>query len=409
MQFVCTLGTADGAVIQQVHEGSSESSLRLELERRGFDVLKMRPRGGLSLLSRLSLPGLGARRRRIPDRDLLLFNQELAALLRSGLPVLQALGLMLERQRDQVFREMLEDVHREVRDGSDLSTAFEKHGDVLPPLYAPTLKAGERSGELEGVIRRFVRYMQLVTEARRKVVSALVYPAVLIGLSGFLIAVMTVYVVPKFTEFFSALRADLPLLTRMTLAFSRFMSSYWWAVASAIALSVFVFRSWSATAAGSRFTDRLKLRWPILGQIFRKLALSEFARSLATLLAGGIPVLPALENSVGAVSNAHIRSVLQPMISKVREGGALYAALEATRECPDIVVEMAKVGEETGSLDEMLNNASDFLDDEVETQMSRLLVLVEPIMLVLMGLIVATLLVAVYLPLFSMLSDVGPR
>ena len=251
--------------------------------------------------------------------------------------------------------------------------------------------------------------MKLVTEARRKVVSALVYPAVLVGLSLLLIAVMAVYVVPKFTEFFSALNTELPLLTRMTLGFSRFMSNNWIVIAVGIALVVGFLATWSRSPTGERVLDRLKLRVPILGSILRRLSMSEFSRSLSTLLAGGIPVVPALEDSVAAVGNAHVRSVLAPMTPKVREGVALHRALEECGESLEIVVEMTKVGEETGSLDLMLSNASDFLDEEVDTLLQRILVLVEPIMLVLMGAIVATLLVSVYLPLFSMLSQVGPR
>lgn len=409
MQYVCTLGTVEGQIVEEVHEAGSESAVRLDLERRGYHVFKIRRRGWQSFLPALSLPGVSRRRKQVKNEALLLFNQEFAALLHSGLPVLQALVMMLERQRDAAFKEVLEDVHRQVRDGADLSDAFAKHADVLPPLYPPTLKAGERSGELEAVVRRFVRYMKLVTEARRQVLSALIYPCVLIGLSMILIAVMTIYVVPKFTEFFSALDTDLPLITRGTLAFSGFVSRYWILLLGGIVVVSLAYKRWSATALGARITDRWKLRIPILGGAFRKLALSEFSRSLSTLLAGGIPVVPALESSVGAVGNAYIRSALVPMIPRVREGATLHLALEGTGESPDIVIEMAKVGEETGSLDLMLSNASDFLDEEVETQMQRVLTLLEPIMLVLMGVIVATLLVAVYLPLFSMLGQVGPK
>lgn len=407
MQFVCTLGTAEGRIVEEVHEGRSEQAVRGELERRGFHILKMRPRG-LPQIG-VAWPSFSRSEKQVPNDLLLLFNQEFAALLRSGLPVLQGLELMADRQRDPEFKEILDDVVRRVQNGSELSAAFSAHGEALPRLFPATLKAGERSGELETVIRRFVRYMKLVTEARRKIVSALVYPAVLVGLSLLLIAVMAVYVVPKFTEFFSALDTELPFLTRMTLGFSRFMSGNWLVILVGLALAIGFLLTWSRSSTGERVLDRLKLRVPILGSILRRLAMSEFSRSLSTLLAGGIPVVPALEDSVAAVGNAHVRGVLEPMIPKVREGVALHAALEACGESLEIVVEMAKVGEETGSLDVMLSNASDFLDEEVDTLLQRVLVLVEPIMLVLMGGIVATLLISVYLPLFSMLGQVGPR
>jgi len=407
MQFVCTLGTAEGRIVEELHDGRSEDVVRSELERGGYHVLKIRRRG-LPQIG-IAWPSFGRSVKKVPDKTLLLFNQEFAALLRSGLPVLQGLRLMADRQREPVFKEILDDVVRRVQSGSELSAAFAKHGESLPQLFPATLKAGERSGELEAVIRRFVRYLKLITEARTKVVSALVYPATLVGLSLLLIAVMAVYVVPKFTEFFSALNSELPLLTRMTLGFSSFMSNNWAVILIGIAILAGVGGPWSRTPSGTRVLDRVKLRVPVLGSVFRRLAMSEFARSLSTLLAGGIPVIPALEDSVAAVGNAHMRRVLEPMIPKVREGMALYAALEACGESPEIVVEMTKVGEETGSLDMMLGNASDFLDEEVDTLLQRVLVLIEPIMLILMGGIVATLLISVYLPLFSMLSQVGPR
>lgn len=408
MQFVCTVGTTEGRIVDELHDGRSENAVRSELERCGYHVLKIRRRG-LPRISLVAWPSFDRPVKKVSDQALLLFNQEFAALLRSGIPVLQGLGLMTDRQREPFFKEVLEDVVRRVRDGSELSAAFAEYGESLPQLFPATLKAGERSGELEAVILRFIRYMKLIIEARRKVVSALVYPAVLVCLSLLLIAVMAIYVVPKFTEFFSELDTELPLLTRMTLGFSRFMSKNWIVLLIGTTIVAVAGGRWSRSAVGRRVFDRWKLKVPILGSIFRRLAMSEFARSLSTLLAGGIPVVPALEDSVSAVGNAHIRGVLAPMIPKVREGEALYSALEASGESPEIIVEMTKVGEETGSLDLMLGNASDFLDEEVDTLLQRILVLVEPIMLVLMGAIVAILLVSVYLPLFSMLSQVGPR
>ena len=402
MEFVCTVGTAEGAVTEESLKARSEEAARKELERRGLHVFKIRRRG-MSL--RLSLPGRGTQRQ-ISQRALMVFNQELSALLRAGLPMLQAIELMHERQHDAVFKEVLGEVRRQVRDGRDLSEAVESFGHLFPPLYAPTLKAGEQSGELEGVIRRFVRYQKLVGDARRKLISALVYPTVLIGLSIALIGVMTIYVVPKFSEFFSALESELPLLTRMTLGFSSFMSDNWLIVTLLLLGGALGLRQWSRTDWGALMLSRWRLRVPLLGSVFQRLAISEFCRSLSTLLAGGIPAMPALENAVSAVGNRYVRSRLEPMIGRIREGASLHVTLEESGVSPEIAIEMAKVGEETGSLDVMMSNASDFLDEEVDTQMERLLTLVEPVMLVFMGILVATLLVSVYLPLFSMLGEV---
>jgi type IV pilus assembly protein PilC len=403
MEFVCRIGTPEGRILEETHSARDERTMRAELERRGFHVFEVRQQG---LAGRLALPRFGKRKESISHQALQLFNQELAALLRSGLPIVQALEVLVERQREPFFKEVLEDIREQVRTGKDLSEAIDTYPDVFPKLYAPTLLAGERTGELETVIQRFVRYQQLLGEARSKVVSALVYPAVLVALSCILIGVMTIWVVPKFTEFFDALDAQLPLITRMTLAFSGFVTSKWPILLAAAAGIWIFFTNWRRSEAGRLAIDRLKLQLPILGDIFERLAFSEFSRSLSTLLAGGMPMVVSLESAVGAVGNAFIRKRLEPLVGAVKEGSSLHEALTETEIVPDITVDMVKVGESTGALDEMLTHASDFLDQEVDTRMQRLLSLLEPVMLVFMGTIVALLLVSVYLPLFSLLGEV---
>lgn len=402
LEYVCRVGTPEGQVREEVHRAHDARALRGELENRGFHVFEIRRK---SLLARLGRGGLGRRRQRIPLSRFLIFNQELAALLHSGLPILQALSMMAERERDPLFREILGGVRDQVKTGKDLSEAFQLHGDLFPPLYAPTLKAGERTGELEQVLRRFIRYQELVLGARKRIVSALVYPCVLIGLSMLLIGVMTIYVVPKFTEFFEALDSELPLLTRVIVGFSTSLQRHWLLLLASVAGLVLLAMRWKRTSLGALAADRIKLRLPIVGGIFRQMAISEFCRSLSTLLAGGIPVVSALENSVGAIGNRWVRERIAPTVGRVRQGEALHSALEATGEAPEIAVDMIKIGESTGSLDEMLGSASDFLDQEVETRMQRLLTLLEPVMLVLMGVIVAILLISIYLPMFSLLGQ----
>jgi type IV pilus assembly protein PilC len=402
MEFVCRVGTPEGRVEEQVHAAPSEEALRRELASRGLHLFEVRRKGTPSWLA---LPGRSHRRRRVAPAELLIFNQEMAALLRSGLPVLQALEMMAERTRDSFFREVLVGVRDQVKSGKDLSDAFESFGDALPALFAPTLKAGERTGELEQVLRRYVRYQGLVQGARRKIVSSLVYPLVLIVLSFILIGVMTLYVVPRFTEFFTSLDSELPLLTRVIVGVSNFVRGNWLVLLVAILAGAYLFSTWKQTAAGARRVARLQLKLPLVGLIFHQTAMSEFCRSLAILLSGGIPVVSALQNSVAAVGNAYVRDRLAPLVVRVKEGASLHAALEATGVAPEIAVDMIKVGEATGALDEMLSNASDFLDQAVDTRLQRLLSLLEPLMLVFMGAIVAILLVSIYLPLFSLLGQ----
>lgn len=403
MQFVCRVGTSDGRILEDVFEAADEAALRQQLTQRGYHLFDLRRRGPVG---KLRLPSRGRAATRIGLRELTLFNQELAALLRSGLPMLQALDLMLGRQKDPLFHSTLRDVRDRVKSGEDLSTAIAAFGDMFPPLYAATLKAGERSGEMEQVIRRFVRYLRLVTETRKRIISALVYPAALVGLSVALIAVMTIWVMPRFTDFFSTLRVDLPLLTRITMGISLFVKEHAVILLAVLVGLTLLVLNFSRTEAGRGAISKLRLRIPLLGPIFHRLALSEFCRSLATLLAGGIPIVTGLEVAVGAVSNSYFRQRLEPMIDSVSEGQSLAASLEEIGVGSDIVIDMVEVGEATGSLDTMLSDVSDFLDEEVETSLQRLLSLLEPVMLVLMGIIVATLLISVYLPLFSLLGQV---
>jgi type IV pilus assembly protein PilC len=401
MQFVCRVGTPEGRVLEEIRQARDEDALRGELERIGYHIFDIRRRGLLSVFG-----GLRRRSRKLPPRQLLVFNQELAALLRAGLPLLQGLNLVLERQRNPEFRATVAKLRDMVKGGKSLSEAVLGFGDLFPPLYAPTIMAGERSGNLEEVLDRFVRYQRIVLDARKRVISALVYPAVLICLSLVLISVMLFYVVPGFESFFSDLGTNLPWITKVIMALSSFLLDYWvWWLLGLVVATVLVVRM-VGSAGTSSGLDGLKLRIPVIGGILYRFALSEFCRSLATLLQGGTPLVSALEVSTGAMSNAWLRQRLIGVPGKVAEGEAFHRALDETEALPDIAIDMVKVGEATGGLGVMLATVSDFLDEEVETLMQRFLTLIEPMLLVLMGVVIATLLIAVYLPLSTALSTV---
>lgn len=402
MQFVCRYGTPDGHVLTRVEVGTDEGAVRRELERQGLHIFEVRPRG---LPFKISLALF--RRPKIPADVFLAFNQEMAALLRAGLPLVQALEIMLERMEEPKLRTVLAEIRDRVKAGEELSDAFASFGDLFPPLYPATLKAGELSGELESVIRRFIRFMRLVHGAKKRVVSALVYPAVLIVLSATLLTIMAIFVVPKFSKFYSDLNAELPTLTKVTLGVSFWLrDNYVW-ILIGLAVAALAYRAWSETPAGRLLVDRWRLGIPLVGSIFHQFSLAEFCRSLATLLAGGIPLVSALETAVGAVSNRYVSFATRPAIDRVREGEAFYKSLDETGIFPHIAVDMIKVGEATGSLDEMLSSVSDYFDEKVETRTQRLLTLVEPIMLIVMGCLIATILISIYLPMFGAFAQVG--
>ncbi len=401
MQYVARVGTPDGRVVEENHNATDAASLRSDLEKRGFHVFELRERG---LGRRLGAFG-GRRGKPVDAQSFLVFNQELAALLRAGLPLLQALDLVVDRMEESSFRTVLEDVRERIRTGEDLSSAFAVHQERFPRLYPSILKAGERSGELETVIRRFVRYQKLVLDARKRVVSALVYPAVLIGMSIVMLLIMMIYVVPQFREFFANAEVELPLITRLMVGTGVMLQNHWLLLLITVSVGGFLFWRWKETGSGRRLLDLLRVRVPLLGPVLHRFALSEFCRSLATLLAGGMPLVPSLEIGVAAVGNAYIRDRLEPTIQEVREGEAFYEALERSGVFTDLAIDMVQVGEATGALDEMLSNVSDFLDEQVETRLQRILSLIEPAMLVFMGIVIGVILVALYLPLFTALSQ----
>ncbi|MEM7351322.1 MAG: type II secretion system F family protein [Acidobacteriota bacterium] len=403
MQFVCRYGTPDGRVLTKVQQGNDAAAVQRELERQGFHIFEVRQRG---VPFQIRLP-FARRRKRMPLEEFMAFNQELAALLRAGLPLLQALELMLERMEASDLRDVLSEIRDQVKSGEELSDAFAKFGDLFPPLYASSLKAGEKSGELEQVIRRFIRYLKLVINARKRVVSALVYPTVLIGLSFVMLGIMAVYVVPSFSRFYRDLDAELPTITQITLGISFWLrDNIVWLLIGMI-VGGMTLRRWSETPPGRLFFDKLRLQIPLVGDIFHKFALAEFCRSLSTLIAGGIPLISGLETATDAVGNKHIGERIRPSIDEVRQGQSFHEALDRTEVFPAISVDMIKVGEATGSLDEMLSSVSDYFDEYVETKVQRLLTLVEPIMLVVMGGLIALLLISIYLPMFGALNQVG--
>lgn len=401
MEFVCRVGTPDGRVTQQVREASDEGAVRAHLEKTGYHVFEVRPKG-----INLSMTRIG-RKKRVKDQDLLIFNQEMAGLLRAGLPLLQALDMLLERDRGPDFTGLLRDVRERVKSGEELSEAFTASGaGMFPPLYTSTLMAGERSGELEQVLRRFIRYQQLVIGTKKRIVSAFAYPILLVALSLAMIVVMVVFVLPSFQGFYQSMEVELPLPTRVLLGISAFAQERGLWVFLGLVAGVWLLRRWTATETGSAWRDRLVLSLPLAGGILHRFSLSEFSRSLSTLLAGGLPLVPSLEVATSSVGNAYLRRKLRPMVPRVREGAALHEAMDESGVATDLAVDLVRVGEATGALDEMLANVSDFFDDEVETKVQRFLALIEPIMLMIMGIAVALLLLAMYMPLFSVLGKV---
>jgi len=398
-EFIVRVGTPDGEIVERHIQAATMRAAQEELQRQGMHVFEAK-RGAVSLRDLLPRGG-----RVISTERFLLFNQELLALVKAGLPIIQSFDIMLERQKNVRFREVLTDIREKIKSGVALSDAFASYGDQFPPIYSTSLRAGERSGDLEGVLRRFLRYQKIIVNLRKRVIGALIYPSVLIVLSIGMVMIMLTYVIPKFSEFYIGFGKELPPFTRFMIAFANGLRGNIVFVLVGLVAGAVLLRRW-ATTTGRLLWDRFKLRIPLAGGILHRFAIMQFTQSLGTLLSGGTPMVPAIEIASQSVTNQLIATRIANIVQNVREGEPLWRSLESTGVTSDLAVEMIKVGESTGALTEMLANVSEFYDEEIEARLSRVVAAIEPIILVIMGGVIAILLYAFYLPLFQ-LSSVG--
>jgi len=402
MEYRCRLGTPGGDIIEGVYVADSEAGLRREFEEKGLLVLGIQG-AGRRALGGFNLPAL-PRRRKVPSREFLVFNQELATLLKAGMPLVQSLDILRQRLTNPTFKVVLDDVYQRVRAGSALSEAFEAHAGLFPGVYTASLLAGEKSGNLEQVLRRYVSYVKVVSSVRRKTVSALVYPAILVALSLVVVTVIVVKVVPEFGNFYNQFGKELPWSTRFIVGLSAFVTTYFALLFGGLAAIVAAALWWVRQPGQRRRLHRLILKLPAIGSIAQKFSTSQGARTLATLLGGGIPLVNALEVTARSMGNQHMAAELVTSAQQVREGRSLAATLQDSGAFPDVAIKMVEVGESTGALQEMLNSLADFYDEEIDTNLGRFVTIIEPALLVIMGIVIAGLLLSLYLPLFNLSS-----
>jgi type IV pilus assembly protein PilC len=403
-EFVCKFGTLNGDILEKTYSADSEKALRVQMEEQGYYVFGIKRRYEARELIRRVFT---FRRKKVSDKESLVFNQELAALIRAGLPLLRCLELLLERVENPAFGVILQDVYRQVKSGTSLSEAFSSHPDVFPPVYTAAILSGEKSGTVEEVIRRYLEYIKIILAIRTKVVSSLIYPLLLLGLSCGVIGILVGYVIPKFADFYRGYAGQLPFLTLALVTVATFVrSNFFWLIPIVIGLYA-AFRLYVRASDAARIkADQLKLRLPFVGRMWTKFSISQLMRTLHTLLSGGIPLVNAIDVAAAAVGNRLISARLMSVSQNVKEGEPLWISLKKTNLMTPMAVEMVKVGEETGALEEMLKNISDFYDEEINTGVTSVLAIVEPVMLVIMGLIIATILLAMYYPLFSVYQSI---
>ena len=398
-QFLAKVGTLAGDIEELAMTADTESVLRDELREKGYHIFWVRRSFGLG-----GIKNPFSRKQRITQTEFTLFNQELAALLKAGLPLLQCLDIMLERRSNPLFKRVLTDIRDKVKSGMALSDAFRSHGDLFPRIYAASLVAGEKSGGLETVLKAYVLYLKLSEATRKKVIAALVYPAFLLVTLAGAAAFLLLWVIPRFADFFEGFHADLPILTVVLMTVATTLRDHIVILTTvAVAGSAF-FLLWSKREGSKIMIDHFLLKLPFLGPIYHLFATSQLTRSLGTLLAGGIPLVQAIDISAGSISNRHVGSAVMPVAERVREGKAFSSSLDQTGAFSNLTIEMVKVGENTGDLAEMLQNVADFADEEIDNRLNLMLSLLEPIVLLFMGGLVAMILLSIYLPMFDLIN-----
>jgi type IV pilus assembly protein PilC len=403
MEFSCRLGTPSGEIVEGTYIAQSEAHLRHELEEKGLHVLALRPKGSLGLGG----ISFGQRKPKIPRHEFLIFNQELATLLKAGMPLVQSLDILRLRLSNAVFKAVLDDVHEKVRAGTALSDAFQAHGELFPAVYTASLMAGERAGNLDAVLRRFVAYAKVVDTVRKKTISALVYPVILISLAFVLVAIIILKVVPTFSDFYASFGSELPLSTRIIVAVSDVVRNNFLLIVIALAAAALGSHTWLKRPGQQAQFDRLMLRVPMVGPTMHKFSTSQLARTMATLLGGGIPLVNALEIASRSTGNRHMGREMEIVAQRVREGQSFAATLLDRNVVPDVAIKMIEVGESTGALQEMLNSLADFYDEEIETEVGRFVTVIEPALLIIMGIVIAGIVLSLYLPLFNLTSVIA--
>jgi type IV pilus assembly protein PilC len=397
-QFVVKVADEQGNLRQQVEHGYSEAEVHDRFTQQGYLVYWVKPR---TILSRSQ----GGARGKLRQSTFLIFNQQFLTLIKAGLPILTSLDLLIKRQRDKSLLQLLENVRERVKGGELLSDSFAAQR-VFPKMYTTTLMAGEKSGNMEEVLARYITYQRMVQTFRKKLMVSLVYPALLVSVVTLMLVFLITYVVPKFADLFNNLGADLPAVTVFMLSLGLNAQKYGWAILLFLIVAVVLLLRWKRSDRGAQSIDRFLLSLPLAGEIRLKYQVANFSRILATLLQGGLPLVPAMETAGESMSSRQMLNGVTAAAERVREGQSLAHSLEAQKLFPDLAVEMLEVGESTGALPAMLSSVAEFYEEDVQTALSAAMALIEPIILIVMAVFVGGILISLYMPIFTLGANV---
>lgn len=395
-EFVCKVGDSSGRVFQQVESAQSEVEARQRLAERGFYVYSIRTDLGI-----LRQFGKAGRDRVLRGSDFLIFNQQFNTLIKAGLPILKALDLLAERAAAPRLRPILEDVRQRVKEGGLLSEAMIAEA-IFPPVYTTSILAGEKSGNLSGVLDNYISYQRVSVGFRNRLKTVMIYPSILVVAVITVLSFLVTYAVPQFATLYTDLNVPLPTITRVVLALSLPLRQYLLLVVTLLVGAIVFLVFWTRTEQGALAIDRMKPRIPLLGEIWLKAQVAQFVRTLSTLLAGGTPLVGALETAANTISSRLMSTSVRAAAARVRDGESLHASLAASTLIPPLALEMIEVGESSGALAAMLTSVAEFFEEEVNLRLTTFLAWVEPAILVFMACVVALILISLYLPMFSL-------
>ena len=395
-EFVCKVADASGKVYSQVEPAQSIAEARQKLSDRGLFVYNVRPRDSVFG------EALGKRRdNTVRGNDFLVFNQQFNTLIKAGIPILKALDLLAERAAAPRLRPVLGEVRRLVREGTTLSSALEQQG-VFPKVYTTSILAGEKSGNLSGVLEYYIAYQRVTTGLRKKLIATLIYPTILVCAAAGIVTYLVSSVIPKFATLYNDLNVNLPAATRILVALTVTYRPYLLGSMGMVVVLALAAFAWSRTDKGALALERMRMRLPLVGETLTKFQFAQFSRTLSTLLAGGTPLVQAMETAGGAIRSRLVSGAISKGAQLVREGQSLHNGLASTGLVPELALEMIEVGEASGALAPMLGSVSEFYEDEVNTHLANMVALIEPAILMFMAILIAFILVALYLPMFSL-------
>ena len=395
-EFLCKVADGSGKVFSHIEPAESIAEARQKLSDRGLFVYNVRPRTGV--LGQL----FGNKRQKSVDgNDFLVFNQQLNTLIKAGIPILKALDLLSERAAAERLRPVLTEVRRLVREGTPLSEALEQQG-VFPKVYTVSILAGEKSGNLSGVLEYYIAYQRVTTGLRKKLIATLIYPVILICAATGIVTYLVSSVIPKFAGLYNDLNITLPQATRILIAITVTYRPLLLGTIVFLALAAVAVFAWAQSDQGGLAMDRIKMRMPLVGETLTKFQFAQFCRTLSTLLTGGTPLVQAMETAGGAIRSRLVSGAIAQGAQLVREGQSLHSSLSSTGLVPDLALEMIEVGEASGSLSAMLASVAEFYEDDVNTHLANMVALIEPAILIFMAILIAFILVALYLPMFSL-------